>query len=72
MSKSMFRVVKVTVKTGCDLAREVVKSNLPKGKATALRFSLESKNGATEFNPDEMTSYLVEPMNPDQVRAIAP
>ena len=71
MSKQMFRVVRVTVKTGCDLAREVVKSNMPKGKANDLRFSLESKNGATEFNPDEMTSYLVEPMSPTQTQVSA-
>jgi len=69
MSKQMFRVVRVTVKTGCDLAREVIKANLPKGKANEIRFSLESKNGAEEFNPDLMVSYLVEPMNPTQVSA---
>lgn len=72
MSKQTFRVVKITVKTGCDLEREVVKSNLPKGKANEIRFSLESKNGAEEFNPDMMVSYLVEPMNPAQVSATAP
>lgn len=72
MSKSMFRVVKITVKTGCDLAREVVKANLPKGKADQIRFSLESKNGAEEFNPDLMISYLVEPMNPAQAGVHAP
>ena len=51
------------------MAREVVKANLPKGKANQIRFSLESKNGAEEFNPDLMVSYLVEPMNPARVSA---
>lgn len=71
MSKQAFRVVKITVKTGCDLHREVVKSNLPKGKANDLRFSLESKNGAADFDPNLMVSFLVEPMSPDQV-SLAP
>ena len=69
MNKQMFRVVKVTVKTGCDLAREVIKANLPKGKANEVRFSLESKNGAEDFNPDLMVSYLVEPMATVQASA---
>lgn len=56
-----FRVVKMTVKTGCDLAREVVKSNMPKGKAKALRDSLETKNEAADFDPHSMVSYIVEP-----------
>jgi hypothetical protein len=59
--QSKFHVVKVTVKTGCDLAKEMVKSNLPKAKATALRDSLESKNEAAEFDPNSLVSYLVEP-----------
>ncbi len=60
-SKPKFRVVKMTVKTGCDLEREVIKANLPKGKAEALRASLESQNEAADFNPHDFSSYLVEP-----------
>lgn len=61
MQTQTFRVVKVTVKTGCDLSRETVKANLPKAKATSLRDSLESKNEAADFDPHSMVSYLVEP-----------
>ena len=61
MQTQTFRVVKVTVKTGCDLSRETVKANLPKAKATSLRDSLESKNEAADFDPQCMVSYLVEP-----------
>lgn len=56
----VFRVVKMTVKTGCDLAREVVKSNMPKPKADGLRDKLEHKNEET-FDPQCLVSYLVEP-----------
>jgi hypothetical protein len=56
----VFRVVKMTVKTGCDLARDVVKSNLPKPKAEKLRDNLEQKNEET-FDPQCLVSYLVEP-----------
>lgn len=53
-----YSVVKVTVKTGCDLCQEVVKSNLPKAKANALRDKLENDLG--DFNPQEVVSYLVQ------------
>ena len=53
-----YSVVKVTVKTGCDLCQEVVKSNLPKAKAQALRDKLEEK--LEDFNPQEVVSYLVQ------------
>jgi len=55
-----FRVVKMTVKTGCDLARDVVQSNMPKPKAVKLRDKLEQKNEET-FDPQCLVSYLVEP-----------
>ncbi len=61
MSTQKFRVVKMTVKTGCDLEREVIKANLSKGKAHAMQAVLESKNEAEEFNPNSLVSYLVEP-----------
>lgn len=61
MSKQTFRVVKMTVKTGCDLEREVIKANLSKGKAAAMQASLESKNEAADFDPNSLVSYLVEP-----------
>lgn len=60
-NQKKFRVVKTTVKTGCDLERELIKSNLSKGKAEALRATLESKVDNEEFNPHSLTSYLVEP-----------
>lgn len=53
-----FSVVKVTVKTGCDLCQEIVKSNLPKAKANALRDKLEEELG--DFNPQEVVSYLIQ------------
>ena len=62
MSKQTFRVVKMTVKTGCDLEREVIKANLPKGKAQAMKAVLENKNMAEDFDPAKpLVSYLVEP-----------
>jgi len=60
MSKQMFRVVKVTVKTGCDLSQETVKSNLSKGKAAELRMKLENK--LEDFDPELVVSYLIQPM----------
>ena len=57
----VFRVVKMTVKTGCDLAREVVKSNLPKGKAASLKEKLDRKVDAVAFDPGCIVSYIVEP-----------
>lgn len=61
MDNQKFRVVKTVIKTGCDLEREVIKSNLPKGKATALKATLESKVDMEDFDPHSMTCYLVEP-----------
>lgn len=61
MDKQKYKVVKTTVKTGCDLERELIKSNLPKGKAEALRASLEAKADNQEFDPHSISSYLVEP-----------
>lgn len=61
MQTQTFRVVKMTVKTGCDLQREVVKANLPKAKAVALRDTLENQNGAADFDPHSFASYLMEP-----------
>ncbi len=60
-NKQKYRVVKTVVKTGCDLEREVIKSNLPKGRAEALKAIMEAKVEAEDFNPHSMTSYLVEP-----------
>lgn len=60
MKNEMFRVVKVTVKTGCDLSQEVVKSNLSAHKAKALRSRLENQNGALDFDPHSMVSYLIQ------------
>jgi hypothetical protein len=62
MSNDKFRVVKVTICTGCDLKQETVKSNLSRHKANELRFTLEGKNGATDFDPHSMVSYLIQPM----------
>ena len=56
-----FRVVKTTIKTGCDLEREVIKANLPKGKAEALKASMDAKEEKADFDPHSITSYLVEP-----------
>lgn len=61
MDNSKFRVVKTTIRTGCDLAREVVKSNLPQAKAKGLRDSLNSKVEAETFDPGCMVTYLCEP-----------
>lgn len=60
MSKT-FRVVKVTVKTGCDLCQEVVKGNLTARKAKDLRDQLENQNVMGDFNPHSMVSYLIQP-----------
>ncbi len=61
MDKQKYRVVKTTVKTGCDLEREVIRSNLPKGRAETLKAIMEAKVSAEEFNPHSLTSYLIEP-----------
>lgn len=61
MDTSKFRVIKTTIKTGCDLAREVVKSNLPKPKAESLRDGLNSKIETETFDPACLVTYLVEP-----------
>ena len=62
MNQRKYRVVKATVKTGCDLQRELIKSNLPKGKAAALKATLEAKVSAEDFNPHSMVCYLMEPV----------
>lgn len=62
MSQRKYRVVKATVKTGCDLTRELIKSNLPKGKAEALKATLEAKVSAEDFDPHSITAYLMEPL----------
>lgn len=59
--KQKYKVVKTTVKTGCDLERELIKSNLSKGKAEALRATMEAKADKQEFDPHSISSYLVEP-----------
>ena len=56
-----FRVVKMTVKTGCDLAREVMSSPLPKPKADAKKDRLDRKSEAETFDPGCIVSYIVEP-----------
>jgi hypothetical protein len=61
MAKQTYRVVRTTVKTGCDLERELIKSNLSKGKAAALKASLEAKVDMADFDPHSITSYLMEP-----------
>ena len=61
MSKPMFRVVKVTVKTGCDLCQEVVKANLSASKAKALRDRLENQNVMGDFDPHSLVSFLIQP-----------
>jgi len=62
MSNDKFRVVKVTVKTGCDLHQETVKANLSRAKANDLRDKLESVNEFSDFDPNALVSYLVQPM----------
>lgn len=62
MNTDKFRVVKVTVKTGCDLQQETVKGNLSRGKADCLRDKLESANDFGNFDPHALVSYLVQPM----------
>ena len=61
MSKQTFRVVKVVVKTGCDLEQATIKSNLSRHKAQELRDKLEGENGMADFDPHSMVSYLVQP-----------
>lgn len=60
-NKPKFRVVKTTIKTGCDLEREILRSNLPKGRAEALKAIMEAKVEAEDFNPHSLTCYTVEP-----------
>lgn len=62
MNNDKFRVVKVTVKTGCDLHQETVKANLSRAKANQLQGVLESANEKADFDPNAMVSYLVQPM----------
>lgn len=58
-----YRVVKMTVKTGCDLAREVVKGNLPKVKADSLKDKLDRASEKETFDPGCIVSYICEPVN---------
>lgn len=62
MNANKFRVVKVTVCTGCDLKQETVKASLSREKANGLRDKLESANEKGDFDPHSMVSYLVQPM----------
>lgn len=71
MNNDKFRVVKVTVKTGCDLQQETVKANLPRAKADCLRDKLESVNEFNDFDPHALVSYLVQPMGSASVMAQA-
>jgi hypothetical protein len=71
MNTDKFRVVKVTVKTGCDLHQETVKANLSRGKARQLQGTLESANEKGDFDPHSMVSYLVQPMGSASVGAQA-
>jgi hypothetical protein len=71
MNNAKFRVVKVTVKTGCDLCQETVKANLTWAKATGLRDKLEGKNGKEDFDPHSISSYLVQPMGKVQAETQA-
>lgn len=60
MSKQSFRVVEMTVVPGQEPATKTVKANLPKGKAMAMRDSLQEKVG--DFTPDSpIISYVVQP-----------
>lgn len=60
MSKQTFRVVEMTLVPGQEATSKTVKANLPKGKATELRDSLQEKVG--DFTPDApIVSYLVQP-----------
>jgi hypothetical protein len=61
--QASFRVIKCTVKTGCDLAREVIKANLPKVKAEGLKDRLDRQSESETFDPHCLVSYLVEPSN---------
>lgn len=61
MSKPKFRVVKTTIKTGCDLEREIIRSNLPRGKAEALKAVMESQVETEVFNPHSMACFTIEP-----------
>jgi hypothetical protein len=62
MNTDKFRVVKVTVRTGCDLLQETVKANLSRVKANGLRDKLESVNEKGDFDPHSLASYIVQPM----------
>jgi hypothetical protein len=64
-------VVKVTVKTGCDLQQETVKANLSRVKANGMRDKLESANEKADFDPHSLVSYLVQPMGSASVEAQA-
>lgn len=61
MQVEQFHVVKITIKTDCDISREMVKAHMPKRKALALRDKLEGKNECETFDPHSLVSYLVEP-----------
>lgn len=58
-----FRVVKMTIKTGCDLAREVMSKPLPKVKAGNLKDKLDRASEKETFDPGCIVSYIMEPAN---------
>lgn len=56
-----YQVVKMTVKTGCDLSREIMSKPLPKAKADARKDRLDRKSESETFDPGCIVSYIVEP-----------
>lgn len=56
-----FQVVKMTVKTGCDLSREIMSKPLPKPKAEAKKDKLDRASEKETFDPGCIVSYIVEP-----------
>lgn len=56
-----FQVVKMTVKTGCDLAREIMSKPLPRAKADAKKDRLDRASESETFDPGCIVSYIVEP-----------
>ena len=56
-----FQVVKMTVKTGCDLAREIMSKPMPKVKADARKDKLDRLSERETFDPGCIVSYIVEP-----------
>lgn len=61
MSKILYQVVEVSIKPGPIQTDKMIKANLKEGKAKDLRDRLANKQ--SNFDPNNIISYIVQPMN---------